>query len=560
MREQGTSRTASAPAGTRHADEGRLANDDQLMQVLHDSADAIQLIDGSRFVVCNKATARILGYPDADRILLSHPADLSPPEQPDGHSSFEKAEEMLATARAEGFHRFEWILRRADGVDFPVEVSLTPVLLRGRALQYCVWRDITTRKQAEERMGHLARAIEQSPSMVMITDRDGCITYTNPKFEHVTGYSCAEAVGLNPRILKSGETRPEQYQQLWSTILSGREWRGEFHNRRKDGTLYWEVAAITPLLDARGAVSHFLSVKEDITAYKQAQMDMRQLELDLRHSQKLEAVGQLAAGIAHEINTPAQFVGDSISFVREAHEDLERLIEAYRRAVTVLEETGAAPDLVTEIRDIEQAADLEFLLTNVPTSLDRAVDGVERISSIVRAMKEFAHPDQREQGPANLNWALRTTLTVARNEYKYVADVETDLGELPPVMCHIGDLNQVFLNLIVNAAHAIDDVVTGTGGKGRIRIRTRREDDNARIDISDTGSGIPEAIRHRIYEPFFTTKPVGRGSGQGLAIARSIVVDRHGGSLTYLTSSEGTTFTIRLPVSGKAARTTRGEQ
>lgn len=144
---------------------------------------------------------------------------------------------MLATARAQGFHRFEWILRRADGEDFPVEVSLTPVLLRGRALQYCVWRDITARKQAEERMDHLARAIEQSPSMVMITDRDGCISYTNPKFEQVTGYSCAEAVGLNPRILKSGETRPEQYQQLWSTILSGREWRGEFHNRRKDGTL-----------------------------------------------------------------------------------------------------------------------------------------------------------------------------------------------------------------------------------------------------------------------------------------------------------------------------------
>lgn len=188
------------------------------------------------------------------------------------------------------------------------------------------------------------------------------------------------------------------------------------------------------------------------------------------------------------------------------------------------------------------------------------MDGVERISSIVRAMKEFAHPDQREQGPANLNRALRTTLTVARNEYKYVADVDTDLGDLPPVMCHIGDLNQVFLNLIVNAAHAIDDVVSGTGGKGRIRVRTRREDDNAPIDISDTGCGIPEAIRHRIYEPFFTTKPVGKGSGQGLAIARSIVVDRHGGSLTYLTSSEGTTFTIRLPLSGKAARTTRGQQ
>jgi signal transduction histidine kinase len=164
-------------------------------------------------------------------------------------------------------------------------------------------------------------------------------------------------------------------------------------------------------------------------------------------------------------------------------------------------------------------------------------------------MKEFAHPDQKEKVSADLNRALQTTLNIARNEYKYVADVATEFGDLPPVFCHVGDLNQVFLNLIVNAAHAIGDVVRQSGRKGTIRIRTSQEGGLARIDIADTGAGIPEAIRQRVFEPFFTTKEVGKGTGQGLAIARSIVVSKHGGTLMFESEvGKGTTFTIRLPI------------
>ncbi|MEI7894602.1 MAG: ATP-binding protein, partial [Myxococcales bacterium] len=171
--------------------------------------------------------------------------------------------------------------------------------------------------------------------------------------------------------------------------------------------------------------------------------------------------------------------------------------------------------------------------------------------------KDFAHPDQREKSPADLNRALQTTLTIAKNEYKYVADAETDFAELPPVMCHAGDLNQVFLNLIVNAAHAIVELLGRSGARGRITVRTAMEGTYARIDISDTGCGIPEKIWERVFDPFFTTKEVGRGSGQGLAIARSIVVDRHGGTLTFVSQvGHGTTFTIRLPISGAVPRAT----
>jgi signal transduction histidine kinase len=197
----------------------------------------------------------------------------------------------------------------------------------------------------------------------------------------------------------------------------------------------------------------------------------------------------------------------------------------------------------------EESADLDYVLENVPTALESAIDGLGRIATIVRAMKTFAHPDQQEKSLIDLNQAIESTLTIARNEYKYVADVKMLTGKLPPVLCHPGEVNQVVLNLIVNAAHAIADVVDGTEQKGTITVGTRLVGEQVEISIGDTGSGIPESARQHIFEPFFTTKPVGKGTGQGLALARG-VVDRHGGSLHFETEvGKGTTFFIRLPVS-----------
>jgi signal transduction histidine kinase/HAMP domain-containing protein len=269
------------------------------------------------------------------------------------------------------------------------------------------------------------------------------------------------------------------------------------------------------------------------------------LELELRQGQKLQAVGELAAGIAHEINTPTQFVGDSIEFLAGVCHLTVDLVSKYRSAVL---ETGNA-SLVARMKQAEEAADMAYNEENAPAALARAREGISRIATIVRAMKEFAHPDHREKSAADLNRALETTLTIAHNEYKYVADAETAFGELPPVYCHVGDLNQVFLNLIVNAAHAISDVMEKSGKKGRIFVRTFSEGDKVRIEIGDTGCGIPPEIRDRVYDPFFTTKGVGKGSGQGLAIARNIVVDKHGGTLTFESEvGKGTTFVMVLPV------------
>lgn len=278
--------------------------------------------------------------------------------------------------------------------------------------------------------------------------------------------------------------------------------------------------------------------------------ERRAMEADLAHARKLEAVGQLAAGIAHEINTPTQYVGDSLAFLREAFDVLEGLRSGYGRACDALERSGGHEDLLRDVRAAEAAADLPYLETNVPDSFTLCADGIRRITTIVQAMRDFAHPDAREKSPADLNQALRNTLTIAHHAYKYVAEIVTDFEDIPHVHCHVGDLNQVFLNLIVNAAHAIESVVGESGARGTITVRTRSENGNVVVEISDTGCGMSEDVRQRLFEPFFTTKPVGKGTGQGLTIARSVVVGRHKGALTFDSQvGRGTSFFVKLPVS-----------
>jgi two-component system NtrC family sensor kinase len=275
------------------------------------------------------------------------------------------------------------------------------------------------------------------------------------------------------------------------------------------------------------------------------------MEGELRQAQKLESVGRLAAGIAHEINTPVQFVSDNLTFMREALPGLADTIEKYR-ALAISVDRIADPEATAAAhtaRQAEAAGDVDYTLANTPSALDTALDGLRRVAAIVRSMKEFAYPDRDEKTAIDLNRAIESTLMIAGHECKYVADVETDLATLPPVSCNAGEINQAVLNLVINAAHAIRDQVGTSGTKGKIRVRTRCLADAVEIAISDTGCGIPERIRDKIYDPFFTTKEVGQGTGQGLAIVRNVIVDKHGGSLRFESVvGAGTTFFVRLPL------------
>jgi EAL domain-containing protein (putative c-di-GMP-specific phosphodiesterase class I) len=275
--------------------------------------------------------------------------------------------------------------------------------------------------------------------------------------------------------------------------------------------------------------------------------DRKRLELDRRISHRLEAVGQLSAGIAHEINTPLQFVGDSVTFLQDAVDELLRLTWLYRETLN-----GDAPIPVEErrriMREAEERAEVDYLCERIPLAFARTTDGIARVRSIVQAMKRFSHASSNESAPADINEAIETTLAVCRNEYKYVANVSLALGELPPVNCNIGELNQVFLNLIINSAQALDEKVSESGQLGVISISTQVDGSDVEIVIADDGPGIPRELQERIYEPFFTTKQVGQGTGQGLALALA-TIDGHGGSLKCASEpGQGATFTIRLPL------------
>jgi signal transduction histidine kinase len=360
-------------------------------------------------------------------------------------------------------------------------------------------------------------------------------TYVGPQAERLLGIK--QAAWLEEDFFEtrlSLEDRVATIEQCRLVVEFAAEHEAEFRFRRDDGTWASLQCSIRLFESSTGPTlaGHFY----DITV-------RRTLASDHAQFQKLEAIGRLAAGIAHEINTPIQFVSNSVGFIQDGVHALLNVAGEYRVAASAL------PDAeIARLAELERSADIEYLTENMPVALTRMVDGLGRVSTLVRSMKEFAHPDGTEKAPANINDALGSTIAISANEYRSVADIETDFGELPDVVCYISELNQVFLNIVINAAHAIADVVSSTGDRGKIRIATRVDGCDVVIAISDTGGGVPPHIGNRIFEPFFTTKDVGRGTGQGLALART-TVDKHGGSLTFeSTPGSGTTFFVRLPI------------
>jgi two-component system, NtrC family, sensor kinase len=284
----------------------------------------------------------------------------------------------------------------------------------------------------------------------------------------------------------------------------------------------------------------------------------RILEAQLAQAQKLESVGQLAAGIAHELNTPIQFVGDNTRFLKDSFITIE---EAFEKLDLIVESIAGNNSLshpvfplLVDFSGLYHSSDLRFLREEIPRAIDQTLEGADNVARIVRAMKVFSHPGSKELQQIDLNSALDSTITVSRNEWKYCARVQTDFAsDLPKIYCLPAELNQAFLNILVNGAHAIQ--AKGGDELGQLTVSTRQDESHIYIDISDTGTGIPESIRNRVFDPFFTTKGVGKGTGQGLAIAYNVVVELHKGQLLFDTKEgEGTTFHIVLPMNVSAPK------
>ncbi len=528
------------------------------------------------------------------------------------------------------------------------------------------WFDTSGQHQMETTMRRLTRAVEQSASMVIMTDTVGAIEYVNPTFCRITGHSEAEVLGRNVSLLRAEDKPGPEEQALWAVIGSGQQWRGEFCNRRKDGSLLWVESSISPLFNRSNVITGYLAVQEDITGRKHAEAEMatllrqitfakREWEQTLDHlhdfiiltdqhhlirrynkilgdvagqkigdlvgrdwrellqqsgfrfvnfsgttgellheysqrsynisvypilneqeehqgyvvslndttelravandleqaltelsdaqsqiyqQEKMASIGQLAAGVAHEINNPMGFITSNLG-------SLDKYVGRLAEYIGVVDQAmqgccgGEQSAPVVEAR---KRLKIDRILDDAHQLIAESQDGAGRVRRIVQDLKSFSRVDQAETALINLNEALETTINIAWNELKYVAELNRDFGEIPQIRCFPQQLNQVFLNLLVNAAQALGDT------RGQITIRTRQEEDWVLVSISDTGCGMPEEVQRRIFEPFFTTKEVGKGTGLGLSISYDII-KKHGGEITVESElGRGTVFTVRLPV------------
>lgn len=545
-------------------------------QIMEDSINEIYIFDAEsyKFIQVNHGARSNLGY-SMEELKQMRPLDLKPEIKAD---EFEEKLNLLRKG-VEKTAVIKTTHLRKNRTTYPVEVHLQLSLMGAKQVFIAMALDITRRLQAQEKLELKSMEIERAHNelqhqkmaldnhaIVSIANQDETVAHVNEKFIEISQFNEDELIGGHFCIGMSDEQPEEFFVELSSTIQSGKVWDGVICNNKKDGTPYWTNTTITPFIDNNGDIYRFVVISTDITAQKLAEREIRDKSVEIElaneelkntrsqalHAEKLASVGQLAAGIAHEINTPIQFVGDNTRFLQEAFEDVFSLLDTYaEQSKAVIDGSAEAVEIASRAEAQRKDIDIDYISEEVPTAIKQSLEGVERVTKIVRSMKDFSHPGSDQKEAVNLARSIESTIIVSRNEWKYIAEIDTDFDDsLTSVPCFPGELNQVILNMIVNASHAIEDTrAEGSEELGRISISTKRMDDYAEIRIGDSGTGMPEDVRKRIFEPFFTTKGVGKGSGQGLAIAYSVIVEKHKGSIDVESEpGKGTTFIIHLPL------------
>ncbi len=450
---------------------------------------------------------------------------------------------------------FDFPFHEADG---PHDFGLTGVACSPahgvRAVVHL--RDITHRAAMERRMRRAERLFkatnDNAMDFICLLDAGSRMAYHNPALQAFLG----PQVACGPDCRMADFVHAEDQATFMAALSRGSE-SGRSHvfeYRLADAHGHWAdvEGQVSAVEDPGGHADSVVLISRDISFRKQLEREREQAEIQVRHSQKLEAIGQLAAGIAHEINTPTQYIGDNTTFLRDAFREAMELIRTLQTHLAQIQQGEGEGGKAQEALAALEACDVAYLEEEIPKAIQQTLEGVGRVSAIVGAMKDFSHPGSESLTSVDLHRAIESTLTVSRGEWKSVATVETDFApDLPLVPCFPGEINQVILNLVVNAAHAIAGRIEAHGGAnpGLIRVGTRNHGTEVEIWVSDDGTGIPEAIQHRIFEPFFTTKAVGKGSGQGLAIVHGVITEKHKGRITLeSTLGQGTTFRVYLPL------------
>lgn len=505
-----------------------------------------------RYLGCNHAFARVAGLDSPDQIVGK--TDLDLPWGATEGEAYRDVDKMVLRS-GEPILDLEESQHRVDGVEAILLSSRVP--LRDSNGQITgvlgVSQDVSERKQIEQELLRTQTALDDAGDAILVMRPDRVITYINMSFTDL--FRCTLEM-INDNGWQSIWVDKGVAEEILAAIEAGDSWSGEVEMVSREGHQFPAEVRATPIIDERVLIAGMLLMVNDIT-------ERKLLEGRVLQTRKLESIGQLAAGIAHEINTPTQYIGDNTHFLKDGFEDIAQLLGKYGELLEAVKQGTDGSSKAAEIERAIEEIELDYLSDEIPSAISQAIEGIERVSEIVLAMKEFSHPGVEGMTNVDMNNAIQSTLTVARNEWKYVADMVTDFDPaLPSVPCFAGEFNQVILNLIVNAAHTIEDVVgDGASGKGTITITTRRVDEWAEIRVQDTGTGMPDAVRQRIFDPFFTTKEVGRGTGQGLSMAHDVIVGKHGGTIDVETEiGQGTTFTLRLPLKAKNAETVEADE
>jgi PAS domain S-box-containing protein len=516
----------------------------------------VMLDDEGRVIFWNRAAIGIFGYTEQEITGKKFHDHIVPerfraaPEYRFEH--FKATETGPSVGKSVALHAL-----RRDGSEFQIELSVATVKLRQKWVAIAVIRDITGRLRAQETL----QRSEERLNLVLdaahmgIWDKDLITGKLLRSIVHdqIFGYDSIQENWTNETLLEHivPEDR-ERRQQEMAHSDPNTQINSEYRIiRAGDHALRWIQFQGKVYCDANGKPIRKAGIVLDITDRKLAEQEQQSIDAQSSLSQKLESVGRLASGVAHEINTPMQFITDNTQFLKRAVTSLTEVLGAYR-AVNEIVASGNKPEEALALaRALEETNEMEYLLGEIPRTFDETMSGLQRVTHIIKSLKEFSHPNTTSKHAADLNKAIATTIAVSRHEWKYVAEVVTELDpDLPMIPLCIDEMNQVMLNLIVNAAHAIGDAIKLRGeAKGVITIRTKQDGDSVLVDVADNGTGIPESAQSHIFEPFFTTKGVGKGTGQGLAIIRTIVLKNHGGTISFTTApGKGTTFHIRLPM------------
>lgn len=535
----------------------------KFQELFNNSKDAIFLSsidDGilSNFIEVNEVATDMLGY-TKDEFLHMRPRDfisdkkLLPPMN-DFIKRILKDKSII----------IEGTVIAKNGSKLPAEISIHISNFEGQTVLLSFMRNITERKRWEEQLKKLSEALEQSTSSVTIMDLKGNIEYVNSKFTKITGYTFEEVKGHNAKMLMEDNDQGEYCQSISNMISTGEEFKGEYYTRTKSGVNYWASVSTSCIRNEHGKITNFIGIREDITDKKLYENTLRQkndelndvisklktAQIQIIQQEKLAGIGQLAAGVAHEINNPLGFVISNQDTLRKYFTKIKEVLEVYKQYnyESLNSDKETLKERIKYINELEAHHNIDFIIKDLHDLFKDTSEGFDRINEIVQSLRTFSRIDAvQEYEEYDLNQGIETTLKLANNEIKYYAEVQKDFKDIPLIYASGGEINQVLLNIIVNAVQAIKEKIDNTGGL--IKISTFSDEYFVYCVVDDNGSGIPKENFKNLFNPFYTTKPVGEGTGLGLSISYDLIVNKHGGELIVESQNKlWTKITIKLPI------------